>query len=82
MLIRDFAFSPDTLRVRASTEVTWVNCETTVLDFHTSTSSTGVWSSGAIQRTEIFTRRFDAVGQFGYFCEPHSFMRGAVLVEP
>jgi plastocyanin len=81
VLIRDFAFFPDTLRVRAGTEVTWVNCETTVPDYHTSTSSTGAWNSGALNRGEFYARRFDGAGQFGYFCEPHPFMRGAVIVQ-
>ena len=79
--IRDFAFFPDTIRVRPGTDVTWVNCETTVQDFHTSTSSTGQWSSGAINRGEFYTRRFDGNGSFEYFCEPHPFMRGAVIVQ-
>lgn len=81
VLVRDFTFFPDTVRVRPGTEVYWVNCETTVSDFHTSTSSTGLWDSGALNRGEFYARRFDAVGQFGYFCEPHPFMRGAVIVQ-
>ena len=79
--VRDFAFFPDTIRVRPGTEVTWVNCETTVQDFHTSTSSTGQWDSGAINRGEFYARRFDSNGSFEYFCEPHPFMRGAVIVQ-
>ena len=79
--IRDFTFFPDTLRVRPGTEVTWVNCETTVNDFHTSTSTTGVWDSGAINKGQVYSRRFDTGGSFGYFCVPHPFMRGAVIVQ-
>ena len=80
--MRDFAFFPDTVRIRPGTEVTWVNCETDVLDFHTSTSVTDdLWDSGAINRGESYTRRFDTAGDFGYFCIPHPFMRGAVVVE-
>ena len=79
--IRDFECFPDTVRVRPGAEVTWVNCETTVRDYHTSTSTTGIWNSGAINRGEFYSRRFDGAGSFGYFCEPHPFMRGAVIVE-
>ena len=81
VLVRNFAFLPDTVRVRAGGEVVWVNCETEVSDFHTSTSTTGVWNSGALNRGEFYARRFDAAGQFGYFCEPHPFMNGAVIVQ-
>ena len=79
--IRNFTFFPDTVRVRPGAEVTWVNCETDIPDYHTSTSSTGAWNSGALNRGEFFTRRFDASGSFEYFCEPHPFMRGAVIVQ-
>jgi plastocyanin len=79
--IRDFAFFPDTVRVRPGTQVIWVNCETDIQDFHTSTSTTGAWSSGAINRGEFFSRSFGAAGNFEYFCEPHPFMRGAVIVQ-
>jgi plastocyanin len=81
VLVRDFAFFPDTVGVRPGDDVIWVNCETTNPDYHTSTSSTGVWNSGALNRGEFYTRRFGAAGRFEYFCEPHPFMRGAVIVE-
>ena len=79
--MRNFAFFPDTVRVRPGTQVTWVNCETDIQDFHTSTSSTGAWSSGALNRGEFFSRSFGTAGSFEYFCEPHPFMRGAVIVQ-
>jgi len=79
--IRDFAFFPDTVRIRAGTEVTWVNCETTVADYHTSTANNSQWDSGALNRGEFYTRRFDNRGTFGYFCIPHPFMLGAVIVD-
>jgi plastocyanin len=81
VVVRDFTFFPDTIRVRPGTDVYWVNCETTVSDYHTSTSATGLWTSGALNRGEFYARRFDAAGQFGYFCEPHPFMQGAVIVQ-
>jgi plastocyanin len=78
--MRDFNFFPDTVRIKPGTQVTWVNCETDVVDYHTSTA-TGVWDSGALNRGEFYTRTFDTRGNFGYFCIPHPFMRGAVIVE-
>jgi plastocyanin len=78
--IRDFAFYPDTVRVRPGTQVTWVNCETDVQDFHTS-SSVGNWDSGALDRGEFFAHTFNAGGTFDYFCAPHPFMEGAVIVQ-
>src|SRR5688572_9931232 len=79
--VRNFTYFPDTVRIRSGDEVIWVNCETTNLDYHTSTSRTGLWNSGAINRAEFYARTFNATGTFDYFCEPHPFMTGAVIVE-
>lgn len=79
--IRNFAFFPDTVRIRRGTEVIWVNCETSIADFHTSTSDSDGWDSGALNRGEFFAATFADAGSFGYFCEPHPFMRGAVIVQ-
>jgi plastocyanin len=79
--IRSFTFFPDTVRIRPGDEVIWVNCETQNQDYHTSTSTTGVWNSGAINRGEFYARTFSAAGTFNYFCEPHPFMTGAVIVQ-
>jgi plastocyanin len=79
--VRNFTFFPDTVRIRPGDEVIWVNCETTISDFHTSTSDTGIWDSGALNRGEFYARTFSAAGDFDYFCEPHPFMTGAVIVE-
>jgi plastocyanin len=81
VLIRNFTFFPDTVRISAGDEVTWINCETTVADFHTSTSDDGIWNSGALNRGEFYARTFTTAGDFEYFCEPHAFMQGAVIVE-
>lgn len=80
--IREFRFVPDTLRVPAGTTVTWVNCEE---DFanepHTTTDDGDSWGSEELSPTEIYTYRFDEVGVFSYFCDPHPFMRGVLIVE-
>ena len=79
--IRGFAFSPDTVRVKRGTTVTWVNCENAGIDAHTSTSDTEIWDSPFLSPGETYSHTFDDAGQFGYFCTPHPFMRGAVVVE-
>lgn len=79
--IRNYGFHPDTIRVKAGAKVTWLNCEDAGFDAHTSTSETGRWQSTYIGPGESFTRTFNDVGAFPFFCEPHPFMRGVVLVE-
>ena len=80
--IRNFGFHPDTIRVKPGAQVTWLNCEDSSVDAHTSTSTSGVWKSKYMNPGESWTRTFTAVGAFPFFCEPHPFMRGVVIVEP
>jgi plastocyanin len=81
VFIRNFAFAPDTLRIRPGTRVTWVNCETPSIEPHTSTASDGTWNSGPIAPGESFAETFTAAGMNGYFCQPHPSMIGAIIVE-
>ena len=81
VFIRDFAFYPDTLRVPAGTRVTWINCEPAAIEPHTSTADADTWNSGPIAPGESFAHTFTATGTNGYFCIPHPFMIGAIIVE-
>ena len=79
--IRNFSFNPETVHVKRGTTVTWVNCEPTNVDSHTTTSEANAWQSPFLPPGSTYSHTFDAAGQFGYFCIPHPFMRGAVVVE-
>lgn len=79
--IRGFAFQPETVRVKRGTTVTWINCESATVDAHTSTSDATLWESPFLAPGQTYSRTFDEAGAFGYFCVPHPFMRGAVVVE-
>jgi len=80
IVIKNFAFRPTSLTVRAGETVTWVNCETNGTS-HTSTSNTNVWASGLIAPSTTFDHTFAAAGSFPFHCEPHPFMTGTVTVE-
>lgn len=79
VIIRQFTFLSDTVRIRAGGTVTWVNCEENVE--HTSTSSANVWDSNLLQPGASFPHTFPAAGTFPYFCRPHDNMRGVVIVQ-
>jgi plastocyanin len=81
--IRGYTFYPDTLRVSAGTTVTWVNCDDVAgTDAHTTTSSTGVWSSPFFPEGQTYTAPvFNQAGAFPYFCTPHPSMRGTIIVQ-
>ncbi len=78
VVIRDFAFGPGDVVVRAGERVTWVNCDT---DTHTSTADAGAWTSPLLIPGDAFTQVFPTAGEFSYHCEPHPFMTGRVIVE-
>ncbi|HEY7770965.1 plastocyanin/azurin family copper-binding protein [Longimicrobium sp.] len=75
--IRNFAFAQSQITVTPGTTVTWVNCDQ---EIHTSTSDGGVWASGQLSPTAIYTRTFAAAGTFPYHCDPHPSMKGTVVV--
>lgn len=82
VVIQDYAFYPDTVRIPAGATVVWINCEPPTADPHTTTSDAAVWSSEFLQRGDAFGRRFADTGDFPYHCIPHPFMRGVILVSP
>ncbi len=77
--IRDFAFQPGELRIRAGMTVRWVNGEQQIA--HTSTSDDGLWDSPLLAPGQNFSRAFPTAGRFPYHCEPHPNMTAAIVVE-
>ncbi|MGW3208493.1 cupredoxin domain-containing protein [Streptomyces sp. NPDC001135] len=77
--IKNFAFSPATLKVRAGTTVTWTNQDT---DAHTVTSAGpgGPLRSPALATHGTFTYRFTKPGSYAYVCTIHPFMTATVEV--
>ncbi len=79
--IRDFAFLPSDLHVRAGGSVTWLNCEPAGTPSHTSTSSQGVWNSPLLAPGDAYTQTFATPGVFQYICAVHPFMTASLTVE-
>ncbi|MFE7313981.1 cupredoxin family copper-binding protein [Streptomyces sp. NPDC057555] len=77
--IKNFAFSPATLKVKKGTTVTWTNRDT---DAHTVTSagSGGPLHSAALTTNATFSYTFTKPGTYAYVCTIHPFMTGAVEV--
>lgn len=80
IVIKNFAFRPTTLTVRAGETVTWVNCETNSTS-HTSTSNGNLWDSGLIAPSTTFDHTFATAGSFAFHCIPHAFMTGTITVQ-
>lgn len=83
----DNAYDPLEITVPVGTTVTWTNEDQV---FHTVTSGTssgtsgdpdGIFDSGNIDPGETFSYTFEEAGEFPYFCTPHPWMQGTVIVE-
>jgi len=77
-------FVPYELKVSVGTEVTWDNQDIAV---HTVTSGTtsggpdGIFDSSIFMAGASFSHKFDATGEYNYFCMVHPWMKGIIIVE-
>jgi quinohemoprotein ethanol dehydrogenase len=73
----DFGFSPGNDLVPPGTTITWTNTGEIT---HTVTSDDGVFDSGDLTSGAVFSFTLDQPGTYWYFCRPHPFMRGRIVV--
>ena len=71
-------YLPNVLTVTVGTTVTWVNEDPNMM--HTVTAVDGSFDSGFFNTGETWSYTFTEVGEFEYFCLPHPWMRGKVVV--
>jgi plastocyanin len=76
--IADFAFDPETISVKAGTEVTWTNSDDGT---HTATADDGSFDTGDLDRGRSRSVTFDTAGSFTYYCRFHPFMKATVEVQ-
>ncbi|MGI8617785.1 MAG: cupredoxin domain-containing protein [Gemmatimonadaceae bacterium] len=76
--LKDLAFSPATIRIKAGQTIEWVNADPLA---HTVTADDKSWGSGFLNQGGRYARRFTETGSFPYHCEPHPQMKGTVIVE-
>ncbi len=83
--ISNFAFGPAEIRVKAGTTVTWTNKDSVA---HTVTAGTPgqavkpLFDSGLLDPGQKFEYRFAKPGEYLYYCGPHTFMTGKIIVVP
>ncbi len=81
--IKNFAFQPQTLTVKAGTTVTWTNQDSTphTVQFSDKSIPTSAnLSAGGGQST--YSHTFAAAGTYPYICGIHNYMTGTVKVTP
>ena len=77
--IKNFAFSPVTVTVRAGTTITWTNGDQ---DAHTVTATGGVFKSPTLNTGDTYRYTFTKPGRYDYLCTIHPFMTATVVVTP
>lgn len=77
--IKDFAFGPSSITVKRGTTVTWTNQDDVRHDV-TPVKSDDFEQSEMLGKGQSYSVTFDKVGTFAYFCSPHPYMKGQVIV--
>jgi plastocyanin len=76
--IKNINYLQSRIEVTVGTTVEWTNRDPLA---HTVTAVDRSFNSGLIQPGKTFRHTFTKAGTFNYFCIPHSFMRGRVVVK-
>lgn len=83
VIIQNFTYQPQDLRIPVGTTVTWVNRDSAP---HTVTADDGRFDSGFLDQGQSFSFTFDQVGTLPYYCvfhgNPGVGMTGSVTVLP
>lgn len=77
--IKDFAFNPQTIKVKSGEKITWINRDE---EPHTVVSVEKQFKkSSALDTDQEFTITASAPGTYTYFCSVHPKMTGTIVVE-
>jgi len=77
ILIKNFAFDPASITVKAGSTVRWVNQDSVP---HRIVFADGA-DSTVLAGMQSWSRKFDQAGTYGYACTIHPTMLGTVIVE-
>jgi plastocyanin len=75
--IKDFMFSPQTVKLRVGQTLVVTNQDTAI---HTITSDDGSFDSGNLAKGESFRFTPTKAGTYTYFCDLHQYMTGTIEV--
>jgi plastocyanin len=75
--IRDDAFVPASLTIKAGDKVTFVNDDD---DAHTATADDMSWDSEGLNQGQKWTHAFAKAGKVAYHCTVHPMMHGTLVV--
>jgi plastocyanin len=81
--IKDFAFVPQTITVKTGAIVRWENQDSAPhrIIFTDPNGRDTTAESGVLSSHQSYSRKFDAAGEFPYYCKIHPSMKGTVVVK-
>ena len=77
--IKNISYLQPRITVSVGTTVEWTNGDPLP---HTVTANDRSFNSGLIQPGKTFRHTFTKAGTFNYYCVPHPFMKGVIVVTP
>ncbi len=83
VVISNYSFNPQTLKVSVGTTVTWINMDTVAHTVESGSpgAAAGTFGSEPLNRMQSFSYTFNTPGTYTYYCEPHQYMTGTIVVE-
>lgn len=76
--IKNFAFNPSTITIKVGDTVRWTNKDSVA---HTATANDGSFDTGYLSYGQSKSITFSKSGTYDYYCIPHPWMKGKVIVE-
>lgn len=77
VVIKDFAFTPANLTIKAGDTVTWVNQDSAQ---HSAWDLNDAFDTGLLATGQSASLTFASAGTFSYRCRPHGNMRGTITI--
>lgn len=76
--VLSWGYSPRTLTINVGDKVAFFNSGQIA---HTATASNGAFDTGLVRNNQTAVVTFDKPGTFKYFCQPHPWMKGVIIVK-
>lgn len=76
--IENFNFDPTVIRIKKGTTIEWVNLDSIK---HTVTTNDLMLNSPLLSQGERYSYTFNVEGEYNYYCVPHPYMSGRIIVK-
>lgn len=78
--IQQYSFEPMTIKVKVGTKVTWTNKDSVAHTVTTQDGAPAAIDSGLFGKNKSYSFTFTKSGTYNYYCQPHPYMKGTVIV--